>query len=92
MEGLLEYATHEQASKSVTKALKEGGKEVVDKVVKKMCEPAKGYVLFMCPADPTYWSSSIGHLIPFDVGLSGADGVGQINLRFSICADAASIL
>ena len=46
--------------------------------------------LFMCPADPTYWSSSIGHLIPFDVGLSGVDGVGQINLRFSICADAAS--
>ena len=44
MEGLLEYATHEQASKSVTKALKEGGKEVVDKVVKRMCEPAKGYV------------------------------------------------
>ena len=43
-EGLLEYATHEQASKCVTKALKEGGKEVVDKVVKRMCEPAKGYV------------------------------------------------
>ena len=38
--------------------------------------------LFMCPADPTYWSSSIGHFIPFDVGLSGADGVGQINLSF----------
>ena len=47
MEGLLEYATHEQASKSVRKVLKEGGKEVVDKVVKRMCEPAKGYVLFM---------------------------------------------
>ena len=44
MEGLLEYATHEQASKSVTKALKEGGEEVVDKVVKRTCEPAKGYV------------------------------------------------
>jgi pumilio RNA-binding family len=42
--GLLEYATHEQGSKSVTKALKEGGKDILDRVVKRMCEPARGYV------------------------------------------------
>lgn len=42
LEGLLEFATHEQGSKSVTKALKEGGKETLDRVVKRMCEPAKG--------------------------------------------------
>ena len=46
LEGLLEFATNEQGSKSVTKALKEGGKETLDKVVERMCEPAKGFVLF----------------------------------------------
>ncbi|KAH9926472.1 armadillo-type protein [Fomitopsis serialis] len=40
--GLLEYATNEQGVKSVTKALKEGGKETLDKIIKRMCEPAKG--------------------------------------------------
>ena len=40
--GLLEYATHEQGSKSVTKALKEGGKDTLDRVITRMCEPAKG--------------------------------------------------
>ncbi|SJL18207.1 uncharacterized protein ARMOST_21785 [Armillaria ostoyae] len=38
---LLEYATNEQGYKSVTKALKEGGQDTLDKVVKRMCEPAK---------------------------------------------------
>jgi hypothetical protein len=42
LECLLEFATNEQGSKSVTKALKEGGKETLDRVVKRMCEPAKG--------------------------------------------------
>jgi len=45
LEGLLEFSTNEQGSKSVTKALKEGGKDTLDRVVKRMCEPAKGYVL-----------------------------------------------
>lgn len=40
--GLLEYATNEQGVKSVTKALKEGGKETLDRIIKRMCEPAKG--------------------------------------------------
>ncbi|KAF7313007.1 ARM repeat-containing protein [Mycena kentingensis (nom. inval.)] len=40
--GLLEFAANEQGSKSVVKALKEGGKETLDRVVKRMCEPAKG--------------------------------------------------
>jgi pumilio RNA-binding family len=40
--GLLEYASNEQGAKSVTKALKEGGKDTLDKVIKRMCEPAKG--------------------------------------------------
>ncbi|KAJ7112100.1 armadillo-type protein, partial [Mycena epipterygia] len=40
--GLLEYATNEQGSKSVVKALKEGGKDTLDRVVQRMCEPAKG--------------------------------------------------
>ena len=42
--GLLEYSTNEQGSKSVTKALKEGGKETLDRVITRMCEPAKGCV------------------------------------------------
>jgi pumilio RNA-binding family len=39
---LLDYATNEQASKSVNKALKEGGQEMLDRVIKRMSEPAKG--------------------------------------------------
>lgn len=42
LDGLLEFATNEQGAKSVTKALKEGGKETLDKVVERMCESAKG--------------------------------------------------
>lgn len=40
--GLLEYATNEQGAKSVTKALKEGGKETLDRIISRMCEPARG--------------------------------------------------
>jgi len=40
--GLLEYATNEQGFKSVTKALKEGGQETLEKIIKRMCEPAPG--------------------------------------------------
>lgn len=42
LSGLLEFATNEQGAKSVTKALKEGGMETLDRVVRRMCEPAKG--------------------------------------------------
>ncbi|KDR85900.1 hypothetical protein GALMADRAFT_52680 [Galerina marginata CBS 339.88] len=42
LDGLLEFATNEQGAKSVTKALKEGGVDTLDKVVRRMCEPAKG--------------------------------------------------
>lgn len=49
LEGLVEFATSEQGAKSVTKALKEGGIETLDKVVRRMCEPAKGYVTTSFP-------------------------------------------
>lgn len=42
--GLLEFATHEQGTKSITKALKEGGKETLDRIIARMCEQSKGYV------------------------------------------------
>lgn len=42
LDGLLEYATNEQGSKSVTKALKEGGQDTLNRIIKRMCEPAKG--------------------------------------------------
>ncbi|GBE77603.1 ARM repeat-containing protein [Sparassis crispa] len=42
LSGLLDYATNEQGVKSVTKALKEGGKETLDKLMKRMCEPSRG--------------------------------------------------
>ncbi len=42
--GLLDYATNEQGIKSITKALKEGGKDTLDRIIKRMCEPAKRYV------------------------------------------------
>jgi hypothetical protein len=43
MSDLLDFATNEQGYKSVTKALKETGPETLDRIVKRMCEPAKGY-------------------------------------------------
>jgi hypothetical protein len=39
---LLDYATNEQGFKSVTKAFKETGPETLARIVKRMCEPAKG--------------------------------------------------
>jgi hypothetical protein len=49
--GLLEFATNEQGSKSLVKALKEGGKETLGPVVQRMSEPAKGYVAL--PSSPS---------------------------------------
>ena len=40
--GLLDFATHEQGTKSITKALKEGGKETLDRIISRMCEQSKG--------------------------------------------------
>ncbi|KAJ7753883.1 hypothetical protein B0H14DRAFT_3512680 [Mycena olivaceomarginata] len=40
--GLLEFATNEQGNKSVVKALKEGRKEMLGRVVQRMYKPAKG--------------------------------------------------
>ena len=48
--GLLEYATNEQGIKSITKALKEGGKDTLDRIIRRMCEPAKTYVLHLSPS------------------------------------------
>ena len=42
LNGLLDLAAHEQGFKSVTKALKEGGKGVMDKFVDKMREAPIG--------------------------------------------------
>ncbi|KAJ7925663.1 hypothetical protein B0H13DRAFT_2568446 [Mycena leptocephala] len=51
--GLLKFAMNEQGSTSVVKALKEGGKEMLERVVQHMCEPAKGFILL-----PTFLSFS----------------------------------
>jgi hypothetical protein len=63
LDGLLEFATNEQGSKSITKALKEGGKETLDRIIKRMCEPAKGYV--------SYSVTSI--VLTFEKGSAGYD-------------------
>ncbi|KAG6872936.1 hypothetical protein C0995_004986 [Termitomyces sp. Mi166 len=42
LDGLLDFATSEQGAKSVTKALKEGGKQTLDRIVERMCEAANG--------------------------------------------------
>ncbi|KAG6874839.1 hypothetical protein C0992_006325, partial [Termitomyces sp. T32_za158] len=42
LDGLLDFATSEQGAKSVTKALKEGGKPTLDRIVERMCEAANG--------------------------------------------------
>ncbi|KAG6868382.1 hypothetical protein C0993_003906 [Termitomyces sp. T159_Od127] len=42
LDGLLDFATSEQGAKSVTKALKEGGKTTLDRIVERMCEAANG--------------------------------------------------
>jgi hypothetical protein len=43
--GLPEFAMNEQGSKSLGKALKECGKETLDRVAERMCAPIKGYVV-----------------------------------------------
>ena len=50
---LLDYATNEQGFKSVTKAFKETGPETLARIVKRMCEPAKGSAI------PAFWSASL---------------------------------
>lgn len=42
MAGLLEFATNEQGTKSIIKALKVGGQDTLSRVVKRLAEPAKG--------------------------------------------------
>ncbi|KAJ7897500.1 hypothetical protein B0H13DRAFT_2337843 [Mycena leptocephala] len=44
--GLLKFATNEQDSQNALTTLEEGRKEMIDRVVQRMCEPAKGYVVF----------------------------------------------
>jgi hypothetical protein len=44
--GLLDFATNEQDSQNAPTTLKEGRKEMIDRVVQRMCEPAKRYVVF----------------------------------------------
>ena len=39
---LLDLATHEQGFKSVSKALKEGGKETMDRIIARMRESPNG--------------------------------------------------
>jgi hypothetical protein len=43
--GLLDFATNEQGAKSITKAIKEGGKDTSDTIITRMCEQSKGCVL-----------------------------------------------
>jgi hypothetical protein len=40
--GLFQYATDDQGSRAVLRALEIGGQEVLDRIVKKMCEPVNG--------------------------------------------------
>ena len=65
--GLLEYATNEQGVKSVTKALKEGGDDTLDRVIKRMCEPAKGYVRSLFSWSVGNWTNH--YVIEVVVGL-----------------------
>ena len=41
MNDLLDFATNEQGFKSVMRAIKEAGPDTLDRMVKRMCEPAK---------------------------------------------------
>jgi hypothetical protein len=64
--GLLEFATNEQGSKSVTKALKEGGKETLDRFVKRMAESTKGYSYLNFPLPP-YTCSYVGFKVAVEL-------------------------
>jgi pumilio RNA-binding family len=63
---LLDYATNEQAFKSITKALKEGGQDLTDRFVKRMAEPAKGArrAMIVDLALSTTGSQLIGLVLP----------------------------
>ena len=42
MNDLLDFATNEQGFKSVMRAFKEAGPDTLERMIKRMCEPAKG--------------------------------------------------
>jgi pumilio RNA-binding family len=87
IEDLLDYATNEQASKSVNKALKEGGQDITDRFVKRMAEPAKGArrAMIVDLALSVTGSQLIGLVLPtvsshlLVVSLPVADSVAQLN-------------
>ncbi|KAJ7833251.1 hypothetical protein B0H14DRAFT_3871691 [Mycena olivaceomarginata] len=69
--GLLEFATNEQGSKSVGKALKEGGKETLDRVTQRMCAPVKGRPLLLAGIRPLqrlscFWYDDGARCISYD--------------------------
>lgn len=94
--GLLEYATNEQGIKSITKALKEGGKDTLDRIIKRMCEPAKRYV---CVDRLNYsvliLSSSARRAMIVDLALSvtGSQLIASVlpNVRSSLRSSAYSL-
>ncbi|KAK7028650.1 hypothetical protein R3P38DRAFT_3354402 [Favolaschia claudopus] len=79
--GLLEFATNEQGSKSVVKALKEGGKETLDRVVQRMCEPAKGYApdtLLLLPPSSSYPSARRAMIVDLALSLTGSQLIASV--------------
>ena len=73
LSGLLEYATNEQGIKSITKALKEGGKDTLDRIIKRMCEPAKRCVRglpILLLSFPNEWLDSARRAMIVDLALS----------------------
>ncbi|KAG6806135.1 hypothetical protein H0H92_012536, partial [Tricholoma furcatifolium] len=66
LDGLLDFATSEQGAKSVTKALKEGGKATLDRVVGRMCENANGSrrAMVVDLALSVKWSQLIASVLP----------------------------
>jgi pumilio RNA-binding family len=73
LSGLLEYATNEQGSKSVAKALKDGGKDTLNRIIQRMCEPTKGFIsnsLLLMPQTLTVCFSSARRAMLVDLALS----------------------
>lgn len=78
---LLDYATNEQGFKSVTKAFKETGPETLARIVKRLCEPARGSVLpdpLERHADVTPYSGRRAMIVDLALSVTGSQLIANV--------------
>ena len=88
LSGLVEYASNEQGNKSVSKAIKEGGKGTLDRIIKRMCEPSKRLVTDFSLAFLLIWnlifSARRAMIVDLALSLNGSQLIASVLPNVSI--------